>query len=137
MHDSTAQYIDEISENERAIVVVHLYMHVVNFHQSVFELKMKLIVATIENLLKRNPNVKVFVKGPHSYQYGPAGWDRMNDFYGLLYTNILYKLFSRLQDKVIFLNNRDSSEALQCLRNHPPKMVVRGMMEQLLSCANY
>ncbi|WAR17503.1 NXPE4-like protein, partial [Mya arenaria] len=132
---SIARHIDDIPDNEEPLVVVHLFLHMVPYHHSVFQTKMELIRNSVVRLLRRNPNAKVFIKAPHTYLNSPAGRVRLNDFFGYLYTNILYKIFRGFHDKIVFLNNRDSSESLRLEWNHPPPYVVQAMVEQLFSYA--
>ncbi|XP_052765648.1 NXPE family member 4-like [Mya arenaria] len=132
---SIARHIDDIPDNEEPLVVVHLFLHMVPYHHSVFQTKMELIRNSVVRLLRRNPNAKVFIKAPHTYLNSPAGRVRLNDFFGYLYTNILYKIFRGFHDKIVFLNNRDSSDSLRLEWNHPPPYVVQAMVEQLFSYA--
>ncbi|WAR16284.1 NXPE1-like protein [Mya arenaria] len=132
---SIARHIDDIPDNEETFVVIHLFMHMVPYHHGVFQKRMAIIKRSVEKLLNRNPKAKVFLKAPHTFLDTPWGGARLDDFFGFLYTNILYQTFRGLHDKVVFLNNRDSSDALQLKPNHPPPYVVLAMVDQMFSYA--
>lgn len=130
---SIARRIDNIGDDEDALIVIGLFMHVVPYHHNVFKTKIMKIRESVEKILQRNSKVKIFIKAPHTYTSTPSGAVRLNDFFGYVYTNIMYEAFLGLHDKVIFLNNMDTSDALRLQWNHPPREVVTVMVDQMLS----
>lgn len=130
---SIARRIDDIDAHEDAVVVIGLFLHVVPYHHNVFKTKMVKIRSSVEKVLERNSNVKIFIKAPHTYTETPAGSFRLNDYFAYVYTNIMYDVFLGLHDRVIFLNNMDTADALRLKWNHPPPEVVKVMVDQMLS----
>ena len=125
--------INEIPDNETAFVVIHLFLHILPYHYSAFKNKMTIIRDSVKKLLTRNTKAKVFIKAPHTYVDSPSGKARMNDFFGYVFANIMYDLFSGLHDRVIYINHRDSTDALRIKWNHPDADVVRPLVDQMFS----
>jgi hypothetical protein len=135
---SIARRIDNIHRNENSVVVIHLYMHVVAYHFSVFRERMVIIRRSVERLLKETTTSKVLIKAPHTFRNTSAGPSILSDYFGFVYSHILYEVFDGLHDKVVLLNQRDATTALNVEDKHPPGNVVDAMIDQMLSYAcNY
>jgi len=130
---SIARRISDIGNQEHAIVVINLFMHVLPYHVNVFRIKMLKIRESVEDLLSRNDKVQIYIKGPHSFERSPNGPFLLNDFFGYAYINIIFDTFKNLRDKVIYLNNVDATDALRIKACHPPEHVVAAMVEQMFS----
>ena len=130
---SIARRLDNIGSREQALVVIGMFLHVVPYHHNVYKMKMTIIRASVEALLARNPTIQILIKGPHSYVDTPSGNLRLNDWFGYVFTNILYDVFKGLHDRVIFLNNMDTTDAMRTRWNHPPPTMVETMGEQMLA----
>lgn len=133
---SIARFIDNIPNNERTFVLIHVFVHISPYHFNVFKTKMTIIRASVENLLKRNPFAEVFIKDPHTYDRDSVEHNvRRNDFAGYLYSNILFEVFKGLHDKVILLNNRDNTETVRFPSLHPSSDMCISMVDQMLALA--
>lgn len=130
---SISRRIDEIANDEDALIVIHIYLHIMAYHHDVFKTKMTKIKWSVENLLRRNNKAQVFIKAPHSFLEYAVDSPRFNDWPAYVFTNILFEVFKDLHDKVIFLNNMDATDALQIVQEHPPENVQAAMVEQMLS----
>ncbi|KAL4222941.1 Neurexophilin and PC-esterase domain [Mactra antiquata] len=129
-HISIARRIDNIPDNENAVVVFQLFMHQLAFHHTVAQGRYKLIRKSVERLLRRNKNAVVLIKGPHTFSQTPAA-ERLNDCYVGLFTKILYDIFKGLHDRVVLLNNQDATIAAHIAWNHPPQNIISAMLEQM------
>ncbi|XP_045165754.2 NXPE family member 4-like isoform X1 [Mercenaria mercenaria] len=130
---SISRRIDNIPQTEHAIVVIHMYLHMLPFHHSVFQQKMKIIRKSVETFLEKNKYSIVMVKGPHTFEVNQTTRFRHSDYFGYLYSKIIYEVFEGLQDRIILLNNRDVTIAQPNKGVHPPKNVVNAMIDQMLS----
>ncbi|XP_045179899.2 NXPE family member 1-like isoform X2 [Mercenaria mercenaria] len=130
---STSRRIDNIARNERAIVVIHLYMHMMPFHQSVFKQRMEIIRESVHKFLAYNKQSIVMIKAPHTFKSTPIGDFRLCDYFGYVYSKILYEVFEGLHDRVVLMNNKDLTIAQHVKWNHPPEKIVNAMIDQTLS----
>ncbi|XP_053381006.1 NXPE family member 1-like [Mercenaria mercenaria] len=128
--------IDNLPRNERAIVLIHVYAHVINFHHNVFRQKMEIIRKSVENYLLDSKYSIVLIKAPHAFE-GPAGECRLHDYYGDVYSKILFEVFDGLHDKVILLNNRDATLAQHEKLVHPKGNIVNAMIDQMMNFVCY
>lgn len=131
---SIARRIDDIPNNEYAIVVFQIYMHHLVFHHSVAQGRYAIIRKSVENFLNRNKNSVVLIKGPHTF-YDPQISLILNDCYEGLYTKMIYDAFKGLHDRVYLLNNKDATIAAHTRPNHPPQNIVSAMVDQMLNFA--
>lgn len=130
---STSRRIDNIPENEHAIVVIHLYMHFIAFHHSVLRDRLKIIRRSVERLFARNKYSIVMIKGPHTFTNTPVGAERLCDYFGYVYSKIMFEEFNGLFHRVILLNNKDATTARHEQWNHPPNDIVNHMIDQMFS----
>jgi hypothetical protein len=130
---STSRHLDNVPPNERAVIVIHLYMHFVAFHHSVFKQRMEIIRRSIEKLFSRNKQAIVMIKGPHTFTNTPDGSVRLSDYFGFVYNKIMYEVFDGLFDRIVLLNNKDTTIARHEKWNHPPDDIVNYMIDQMLS----
>ncbi|XP_053376903.1 NXPE family member 4-like [Mercenaria mercenaria] len=125
---STPYHIDNIPREERAIVLIHMYLHVNIYHSDVFKQRMQFIRKSIEKYLSRSKHSKVLIKAPHTQFENPLG-----DFNGYVYSKILFDVFDGLHDKVVLLNNRDATQAQHEVLAHPRENIVNAMVDQMMS----
>lgn len=133
--NSMSKMLNDIGDGKDALIVICLFLHVIPYHHDVFRTKMIRIKHSIDTLLQRNPEAKVFIKGPNTYVEYPSSHVRYNNWYAYVYSNILFKVFEGLHHKVIYLNNMDATDALLIKNLHPPHNVVKDMVDQMLSYA--
>ena len=74
---------------------------------------MKNVRKSVEELLKRNSDVKIVIKGPHSWAFEKAAYQTMwmIDAYAEVYQNIIHEEFRTLRDKVMYLDCLDMTIA--------------------------
>lgn len=125
---SISRRLDDISSNENAIILINLFAHLVQYHESVYEMKVAYIRQGIERLMKRNPFVKVLIKMPHIYFKTRA-------YFGFRYIDIWYKEMEGLHNRVVFLDNIDATIATRNVDIHPPAKIVTAMVNQMFSYA--
>ena len=122
--------IDDISNDVKAIIVIHLFVHMRTMHANNYKIKMQIIRASVERLLGRHRNVKVLIKMPHTFRNTHYA---LNDFFGYIYSKIIVEVFRGLYDKVIVLNQRDATNAILSNGLHPDSRIVKSMIYQLFS----
>ncbi|XP_045159620.2 NXPE family member 3-like [Mercenaria mercenaria] len=127
---SISKRLDLISSKEDAIVLFHMFLHMRLFHHDQFRNKMQRIRKSVEKLLQRNSRVKIFIKMPHTYTHYKT---LLNDFFGYVYTRIIFVTFKGLYDKMIVLNNRDITNSVASEHMHPDDFIVRSMVDQMFS----
>jgi hypothetical protein len=132
---STSRLIDNIPKNERAIIVIHLFVHFIAFHHSVFKQRMVIIRLSIERLFLRNKNAIVMIKGPHTFTQSSANVVRLCYYFGFLYSKIMYEVFDGLFDRIVLLNNKDITIAMHNKYIHPGEDIVNYMIDQMLNFA--
>ncbi|KAK3593272.1 hypothetical protein CHS0354_012366 [Potamilus streckersoni] len=93
-------YLEEIRPNEKVIIVVHLFMHLEEYHPDVFRDRIQRIARSVRHLLQRNPHVKIFMKGAHTFLA------RRPDYFNSVFDSISHQAFKGLHDKVVFLKIR-------------------------------
>ncbi|XP_053376872.1 NXPE family member 4-like [Mercenaria mercenaria] len=125
---STSYHIDKIPREERAIVLIHIYLHVHGYHSDVFKQRMQIIRKSVENYLSQSKHSIVLIKAPHTHFDVPLG-----DFSGYVFSKILFDVFDGLHDKVVLLNNRDATQAQHEVPIHPRKNIVNAMVDQMMS----
>jgi hypothetical protein len=136
---SIPSYLDEIQSSENVIVTIHVYIHMLAFHHSVFENRIMIIRQSVERLLRRNPHAVVVIKGPHTFSQIQGSFshdhERFADYFGLLHLDYIHREFAHLQDRVVLLDIRDMTIAKENSDKHPPREVVREMVKLLLTLA--
>lgn len=120
--------IDEVHDDDDVIIVIHMFLHALRYHEDVFRMRMVTIRQSVERLLLRNPTAVVTIKGPHAYVYMYS----LDDFYGYVYRDILFDVFKGLHDRVVYLDYREMCIAKCILDRHPPDDVIREMVRLLL-----
>ena len=131
---SISRHLDEdIKDEDHVIVLLHMFTHVLPYHHDVFRTQIRIIRKSVERLLARNKFATVFIKAAHTYHQGPHDHERWPDYYGYLYRNIMFREFAGLHDRVVYLDNKDITNALQVVPNHPPQHIVSAMVDQMFS----
>ena len=123
-----------------AIVVIHLFAHMRKIHVSNYKIKMQFIRASVERLLGRHSNVKVFIKMPHTFT---ETYNALNDFFECIYNKIIFEVFKCLYEKFIALNQRDATMNaciqipeylnicfISCLAIYVNKCIRKGLKDQ-------
>ncbi|XP_045199370.2 NXPE family member 1-like [Mercenaria mercenaria] len=129
---SISRRIDNIPQEEHAVVVFQLYMHMLRYHHSVFQRRMEIIRNSVEKCLKRNKNIVFMIKSPHTFFEPTFDNLALGDYPGNVFSYILYEVFQGLHDKVVLLNNRDISLTYLNKNAHPSESIVNAMVNQML-----
>ena len=130
---SISRHLDKIDSDENVVALIHVFAHLLAYHPSVFREKMRRIRPSVANLLNRNKFVKILIKGPHTFYNTPAGPDRLSDYFGAVYKHIMYDEFKGIHDRVTYLNQKDITDAMGEINNHPRESIVAAMVEQMLA----
>ena len=126
---SISKVMDAASNNTRLVIVIQNYAHLLSFHYSVYQMRMRTISNSVRKLLRRNKNAKIFIKGPHTFY---SFYDKF-DYYGYLFKHIIYKEFKDLHNKVFFLDQTDMTIATDTRSMHPTDEVVQASVSQMLN----
>ena len=71
------------------------------------------------------------IKGPHTYKIPDLRGNRLNDYFGYVYKDIMFKAFEGLHDKIVFMDQADMTTAKGLVKNHPPEDVVKEAVFQM------
>ena len=123
---SIASSIDALSGDIPAIIVVHMYSHVIYWHPSVFQDRMRAVSRSIKHFLNRNKDAKVLVKGPHTFT------NTSMSYFSYVYSDILKEEFKDLYDKVMFMDQADMTVAKENRELHPPRDISEEAVRQFL-----
>ena len=118
-------YLNEVSDNSKLILVVHIFSHYSNFRSEIFLDRMKVISKSAKHLLERAKNVMVLVKGPHTINQVRGYW-----YYH--YRAIMKKEFEALQDRVVFMEQGDMTIAKRNEPIHPEIDILKEAVRQLI-----
>ncbi|XP_060588706.1 NXPE family member 3-like [Ruditapes philippinarum] len=135
---SFEKVIESESRNtDDLLLVLHLYAHIQLYKFEHFAAHISEIKKSLKRILKMKTNIKVFIKLPHAYRRFKEGlWKiKRNDFVGFIFTHIMQTLFQGLLDKIIVLDQKDSTIAKRNLDIHPSDTIVREMVLQFMSYA--
>ena len=127
---SVSKVMDQISNNTRVVIVFMNFGHLLKFHHSVYQIRMRKISKSARKLLQRNQNAKIFIKGPHTFVRIPGISD---DYFGNLFKHIIYKEFKGLHDAVFYLDHTDMTIATDQRNVHPTAEVVGASVYQMVN----
>lgn len=128
---SVAWHLDQIPPSGHVVVVIHLWAHFVRTVPDEFRNHIRDIVNGIRRLLKRLPEAKVFIKGPHSFSY--YGVPEPIDFIRKIQEQILTEEFDGLYDNVVYLNEWDMTVGNENRDVHPNDKTVADMVNTFMS----
>jgi len=78
----------------------------------------------MERLIKRYPNVKFYIKGPHSVTY--FGEEESVDFFRRLQDQVMFEEFQGLLNRIVYLDEWDITVASENVDVHPQDKNVCG-----------
>ncbi|KAK3576798.1 hypothetical protein CHS0354_002581 [Potamilus streckersoni] len=130
-----ATRIDDINGDDRVIIVINLFAHMMSFHSSVFYNRMVTIKDSIIRLFQRCPNATVAIKGPHYYSFEKQMYQSlwMLDKYADVYTYIMRELFIDLSNRVIYLDGMDMTISAETKHIHPSRQTAIQMVDDMFS----
>ena len=106
-------------------------MHYAREHTSVLALHVRDTARAVRDLLQRNPDVKVFIRGPHFI--GVSKYCVTCDWLSERLLRILRHEFRDLRDHVVLLNTWDMTVALENCEAHPDPGVVDAIIRMVLA----
>ncbi len=132
MYKPAHAYIDELPKGSRDIIVVHLYLHFTAYPPTLLRTHVRRTAQSVESLLARAPEAKVFIKGPHSFHVSDFSRGVIDDYWSLIYQQIYKKEFERIAHKVHYLDVWDMTAASENDPVHPNTTIVDQMMHTML-----
>ncbi|KAH9495290.1 hypothetical protein Btru_016342 [Bulinus truncatus] len=113
---SEVNMLDEIPKDGKYVVYIHLFLHLVPFHLSLADQRLRLIREATKRLLARNSRVIVVFQSAHSaYDRTPMNKHKMGAFLLELQRNIL----KGLGDRVMFVLTWPMTAAVANADGHP------------------
>jgi hypothetical protein len=125
---STPTILSEIGSDENVIIVLHMYAHLLFYHNDVFRDRIRKIRQAVSELLERNKLAVIAIKGPHHFN----NHKDINDYMGFVFTDILRREFAELRERVIYLDQTDMTTA-GCPGIHPDNYVVEQMVRTMFA----
>ncbi|XP_053380883.1 NXPE family member 3-like [Mercenaria mercenaria] len=138
---SFSAYLNEIQDQSKTVIVLHMYAHVLNHHSHVFFETLKDMKKGIIGLLDRNKNAQVIIKGPHAYSFSRSSdhviW--MPDAYADIYQTFIYNEFKDINDRVIYLESLDMTVSSEQWHIHAEDYIIHAFAEQIFNrvCTSY
>ncbi|XP_067670329.1 NXPE family member 3-like [Haliotis asinina] len=123
-------HLDEIPSGSRDIVLINLYAHFLFFPLHMFKVRMKHIRLAIERLLRRSPNIKIAIKGPHYFVTHDPHFS-LGGMWGPVYAKIIRQEFVALYDRVIYLDLWDMLVSVENANIHPSEQLLMTMLPTL------
>ncbi|XP_069120350.1 NXPE family member 3-like isoform X2 [Argopecten irradians] len=114
---SVAFRIDSMPGDKPVILMLHWFSHLARTTPYKYREHVRSAKLAIIRLLKRSPDSRIFIKGPHAYTY--FTFLEPIDYMGLLYIQILHEEFQDLQNKVYFIDQWDATVGNENIHNHP------------------
>ena len=126
------EYIDEVPEQGKFIIIVHLYLHFTTELLQVFRAHMRAVRRSVERLLVRNPQAKIVIRAPHAAsQFWPSVYS--TDSFAWALTKIIQTEFLGLYDSVLFIQPWDMTVAAENVDSHPPDYINKAILNLILS----
>ncbi|XP_050405389.1 NXPE family member 4 isoform X1 [Patella vulgata] len=116
--------LEAIHVQGKHFVILHMYLHFLFFHTSIFVSQVRSLRDTIVNLLKKEPHVKIAIKGPHAFYDADNKPIVKNDYLGKVYIHILKTELFELRDRIWFMDFWDMSVSAKNYPIHPAKWFV-------------
>ena len=120
-----AAYLDEISDNSKLVIVIHIFAHFSNYRSEIFRDRMKAISKSARHALDRNKDIIILVKGPHTY-------NQVRSYYYYHYRVIIKEEFEELYDRVVFMEQGDMTIAKKNSEIHPLLDILKEAIRQLI-----
>lgn len=73
------------------------------------------------------------IKAPHTYKIKDTRGNRLDDYFGYAYKDIMMEEFEGLRDKIVFMDQKDMTIAKALTENHPPVGVVKEAVFQMFN----
>ncbi|XP_071089067.1 NXPE family member 3-like [Haliotis cracherodii] len=124
-------HLDAIPPGSTDIILINLYAHFHFVPIHIYRDRVHRTRLAIENLLKRSPDVKIAIKGPHKFSV-PKPITPLGGMWGPAYENILKREFVNLYDRVLYLDIWDMTVAFENEETHPHDFLVNIMLKVFL-----
>ncbi|XP_021351293.1 NXPE family member 4-like [Mizuhopecten yessoensis] len=130
---SVANRLNNVGSHNNSIILIHIWAHFVRIPPFVFRQHIRGISNSARSLLRRSPEVSIYIKGPH------AILDRESvapsDYLQRVHKQIWFEEFQHLQEKVTFLNMWDITGGTENQYIHPDDDLVTDMVHNFMSYA--
>ncbi|XP_033759509.1 NXPE family member 3-like [Pecten maximus] len=131
---SVANRLDRIPGKSVAIVIVHWYAHIARCCDHVaFREHVRNAKVAMTRLLKRSPDVQIFIKGPHLVKYFRAL--KPYAYIGMFVEQVLLEELHDLMDRIIYLDQWDMSVAKENVNIHPDSKLDEISLNNLINFA--
>ncbi|XP_069104857.1 NXPE family member 4-like isoform X2 [Argopecten irradians] len=126
--------LDKIPAKSNAIVIIHWFAHIARCcdHIALRE-HVRAAKVSIVKLLKRSPDVQIFIKGPHLITFLNAR--KPYAYIGMFVEQVLLEEFKDLTDKIIYLDQWDMSVAKENVNIHPKTVLDDISLNNLINFA--
>ncbi|KAL4235814.1 Neurexophilin [Mactra antiquata] len=132
---SLSSYLNELSDSKRYIVVIHFYAHFLNYHSHVFYETLMDLKKGINDILARNYQVSIVIKGPHAYSFSKSPdhviW--MPDMYSKVYEKLILDVMKDLRHRIYYLESMDMTVCTGQWHIHAEQYVINSMVENMFS----
>lgn len=129
---SVSKKMERIPSNQSTIILIHIFAHLWGYHHRYFIEKMVKLREGVEHFLDRNPSAKVLLKIPHTFTDTSSNGGK-NDISSYVFIGVIKNVFKGLYGKIVYLDNRDATLAVNSTNLHPTYFVVSGMVNQMFS----
>ncbi|KAL8613146.1 hypothetical protein ACOMHN_042955 [Nucella lapillus] len=129
--DSLRHILSRVPSKGKYVILMHLLVHFSQVHTYVYVQHVRDAARGVRELLHRNPEVKVIIRGPHAL--GGSAFCLFSDFHTERCFRVLRQEFRDLRDRVVLLNPWDMTVAVGNCDIHPSQEVlhaVRGLILQ-------
>lgn len=128
------RHVNLIPNTGRHFVLFHYFLHPSRAHPSALYLRLKNLKRLITDLLQRNPNVHIAVRGPHiSTMQVLRNHILGGDVLGTFVMSLYKEVFRDLADNVLFLDGLDMTVAVENPEYHPIPQVAEELTRTFLA----
>ncbi|XP_012944168.1 NXPE family member 3 [Aplysia californica] len=115
----TSHAIDDLPSTGRTLVLLHHYLHLTTGHMTSMEAMHRSIHAAVVRLLKRNPQARVMIRGPHAAYEGWACHYAAGDMLVPQVEDLVANIYKDVQDRVFYFSPMDMTTATENMEFHP------------------
>ena len=128
---SVANRLNSVPAGSKGIVLLHWYLHTARVGPATYREHVVNARDAVSKLIKRAPEVSVFIKGPHAHLFKRN--TSPHDYVRRFNEQILYEEFYELRDHVTFLDQWDITVSSENPWVHPSRSNNLMMVHHLLS----
>ena len=117
--------LNNISNSSKIVVVVHIFAHQSTFRSEIFQDRISSISRSARQLLNRNKDVIILVKGPHTF-------DQLRSYFYYQYRAIIKKEFKGIANRIVFMEQGDMTIAKKNEEIHPEIDILKEAVRLLI-----